>query len=105
MRNLKLNEIYYISFSVFILNVLDVILTLIGLSLGHTELNPLFEHGYNAFNLPFKLLSISFINCAFFFLFSKFSLRRDKRIIEISLILMLLYYAFVTLNNLTVVLS
>src|SRR3989304_3482917 len=98
MRNLTIGEIYLLTVSITILNVLDVLTTLIGLSLGAKELNPYFRNGYNTFNLPSKLLFVSLVNCALSALYSKVSLSRDKHIITLSLLIMFFFFGLAVLN-------
>ena len=102
LRNLTKGEFYLLSLSVILLNSLDLILTLIGINLfGTIELNPLYQT-FNAFNMGFKILSITAFVTVFNVVFNKVnSLKLSAQIMILTLTFI---YSGVLLNNLIVVL-
>lgn len=103
LRNLTNGEFYLLSLTVILFNGLDLIITLISISLfGAIELNPLFQT-FNAYNMSFKILSISVFVIVLNVLFNK--VKTLKLTSQLMLITLMFIYGGVLVNNLIVILT
>lgn len=103
LRNLTNGEFYLISLSAIVLNGLDLIITLISLSLfGAIELNP-FYSTFNAYNMSYKLFSITAYIIVLNVLFNK--VKTLKLTSQLMLLTITFIYVGVLLNNLIVILT
>jgi len=94
--------------SLFLLNSLDLLTTLIGLNIGLKESNPIIQP-LNPLDITFKLFVIPVVYSACVYATNLYSeLIKDQKLIKFSILLTLalnIFYALIVINNIALILN